>query len=96
MVKTHLVEIFSSVQGEGLYLGVKQIFIRFAGCNLKCKYCDTPFEPETGFRVEVPAGSGRFDLYQNPVTPDQIIDIIKRLDPQLCHSISLTGGEPLL
>ncbi len=37
----HLAEIFSSVQGEGLLLGVYQIFIRLAGCNINCKYCDT-------------------------------------------------------
>ncbi len=36
-------EIFSSVQGEGLYVGEKQLFIRFCGCNLKCGYCDTDY-----------------------------------------------------
>ena len=96
MVKTHLVEIFSSVQGEGLYLGVRQIFIRFAGCNLQCSYCDTPTNTEMEFRVEVPVGSRRFDLYQNPVTPEKTASIINRLNPERCHSISLTGGEPLL
>ncbi len=95
-MKTHLVEMFSSVQGEGLYLGVKQIFIRFAGCNLKCKYCDTPFEQKSEFRVEVPVCSGKFDLYQNPVTPEETISIIDRLNSKQCHSVSLTGGEPLL
>lgn len=36
-------EIFTSIQGEGLYVGTKQLFIRFCGCNLKCNYCDTEF-----------------------------------------------------
>lgn len=36
-------EIFSSIQGEGLYVGEKQLFIRFCGCNLNCNYCDTDF-----------------------------------------------------
>ncbi len=36
-----ITEIFESVQGEGLYVGQKQIFVRFSGCNMKCKFCDT-------------------------------------------------------
>lgn len=37
-------EIFSSIQGEGIYFGRKQVFVRFSGCNLSCGYCDTEFE----------------------------------------------------
>jgi len=40
-----ITEIFSSIQGEGIYVGQPQIFIRFAKCNLNCDYCDTPRRP---------------------------------------------------
>lgn len=41
-----LVEIFESIQGEGLYCGCRQIFIRLHGCNLHCSYCDTAASTE--------------------------------------------------
>lgn len=41
MVKIN--EIFASIQGEGPYVGYKQLFVRFCNCNLKCNYCDTEF-----------------------------------------------------
>lgn len=39
----HLVEIFSSLQGEGRHTGMAAVFVRFAGCNLRCSFCDTDF-----------------------------------------------------
>ena len=44
--KAKIKEIFSSIQGEGLLVGVEQIFIRFCKCNLACKYCDTDFSSD--------------------------------------------------
>ena len=94
-----LQEVFSSVQGEGVYLGVRQIFIRFQRCNLACIYCDT--NEATGklnenFRVEIVPGSGDFQWLSNPVTPRQLLDLVETMSAERHHSLSLTGGEPLL
>ncbi len=44
MSKANIREIFLSIQGEGPYVGERQLFIRFCRCNLNCRYCDTDFE----------------------------------------------------
>jgi 7-carboxy-7-deazaguanine synthase len=41
MMKAKISEIFESIQGEGIYLGERQVFVRFFGCNLQCSFCDT-------------------------------------------------------
>lgn len=78
MNKAKITEIFSSIQGEGRYVGEKQLFIRFSGCNLKCDYCDTSHENGEIYSVE------------------DLINEIKKYNLKTIHSISLTGGEPLL
>jgi 7-carboxy-7-deazaguanine synthase len=37
----NLIEIFSAIQGEGINVGTRQIFVRFGGCDLRCHYCDS-------------------------------------------------------
>lgn len=91
---SNLVEIFSSIQGEGPYIGVKQLFIRFAECNLNCAYCDTDFSIEKSCKVIYKEEE---TLYANPVNIDVLLTIIEKfINKVKHHSISLTGGEPLL
>lgn len=76
-MKARIIEVFDSVQGEGIYLGERQIFVRFFGCNLSCRFCDTK--------------PSRFIEYE----PQELVKEIK-LYRGTYHSISFTGGEPLL
>lgn len=81
-MKAPIMEVFSSIQGEGLLIGRRQIFVRFAGCNLDCSYCDTPESRNSSAGRETTL-DGLQKKIESILTPD-------------FHSISFTGGEPLL
>ncbi|MFH1453356.1 MAG: 7-carboxy-7-deazaguanine synthase QueE [Armatimonadota bacterium] len=94
-MKAYVSEIYSAIQGEGEYLGLRQIFVRFCGCNINCSYCDTVREADYG-RIEKKAGSRKFVKFKNPITKDKLFNIIKQINKDKHHSVSITGGEPLL
>lgn len=93
-------EVFSGIQGEGVLVGYRQVFVRFHGCNLGCAYCDTPASHSTvpaACAVEQEAGTRALAAQPNPFTPDALLQAIRQLqEGYLHHSVSLTGGEPLL
>jgi len=99
-IKGFLYEIFSGVQGEGLFVGERQIFVRMAGCDLSCAYCDTPSaRVRTNIcRVERTPGRRDFVPEPNPMTCSEVVAHIAALEtpPGLHHSIAFTGGEPLV
>jgi organic radical activating enzyme len=96
-MKTYLSEIFSSVQGEGPYVGERHLFVRFCGCHRECIFCDTVVERTETVLVEKEAGSGKFEQIKNPLTPEQVLEIVREIDLKKNNRrISLTGGAPLL
>lgn len=92
-------EIFSSIQGEGVLVGRRQIFVRLMECNLDCRYCDTDFAKSDICRLESKPGSGAFLDLPQPLSLHKISAILadwRSLLPGAHHSVSFTGGEPLL
>jgi len=82
-MKAKITEVFSSVQGEGKFVGLSQVFVRFFECHMHCVWCDTPHSIGDTTR--------KFDRY----SVDELYGKINELWDN-CHSVSLTGGEPLL
>ncbi len=89
MTNGNIVEVFRSFQGEGEYVGYMQVFIRLAGCNYGCPFCDTDYDEKNIFLI----GDKEFS---NPITPDEFVNAVLSEFNDRVHSYSFTGGEPLL
>jgi 7-carboxy-7-deazaguanine synthase len=94
-VKGFVSEIFASVQGEGIYVGERQVFVRVAGCSATCSWCDTLSSKVRPPTCVVYAAKKRW--LANPISVDQtvseVLSIVEHNGP--IRTVSLTGGEPL-
>ncbi len=99
LTQAPLHEIFSGIQGEGILVGYRQIFLRLHGCSLGCNFCDTPASRgQAPAYCEVEQTSGARDTRQfpNPLSSGNVISAITHLQASYPHhSVSITGGEPL-
>lgn len=80
MSEFKIAERFISINGEAARAGEPAVFIRFAGCNLECGYCDTKWANEA-------------DVTYETLSDEEIYDYIKRTG---ITNVTLTGGEPLV
>ncbi len=80
MSQFRVVEEFISINGEGRCAGQLAYFVRFAGCNLQCEYCDTRWanEPDVSYTVYTAE------------------ELVKKIEASGVKNVTLTGGEPLL
>ena len=76
----HITEIFDSIDGEGKRTGFMAVFLRLAGCNLRCNYCDTAYSLTLEDTAEALAEE----------------EVIRRIHGYPWKRLTITGGEPML
>ena len=77
-----IIEIYKSLQGESSFTGLPCVFVRLAGCNLRCRWCDSEYSFKGGVKM----------------SNEDVAVEVQRLLPPLERGglVEITGGEPLL
>ena len=84
--KIPVMEIFGpTIQGEGMVVGQKTMFVRTAGCDYSCSWCDSAFTWD---------GSGKYLITQ--MTADEIWTELKKLGSKGFSFVTISGGNPVL
>jgi len=78
-LKFNVSEVFTSIQGEGSRAGFPSVFIRLQGCELRCKWCDTPYALDLKERATMLSGE----------------DLLNKIYSSGIKFVTITGGEPL-
>ncbi|RIL80605.1 7-carboxy-7-deazaguanine synthase QueE, partial [Staphylococcus equorum] len=86
MVKIPVLEIFGpTIQGEGRVIGRKTMFVRTAGCDFRCSWCDSKFTWD---------GSAKEDI--RLMTPEAIYEELKTIGGDYFNHVTISGGNPAL
>ncbi|MFJ8260930.1 7-carboxy-7-deazaguanine synthase QueE [Rummeliibacillus sp. NPDC094406] len=86
MSKIPVLEIFGpTIQGEGMVIGQKTMFVRTAGCDYSCSWCDSAFTWD---------GSGKDQIVQ--MTAEEIWNELKRIGGNGFSFVTISGGNPAL
>lgn len=110
MNQLRITEIFYSLQGESVAVGLPTVFIRLTGCPLRCQYCDTAYAFSGGEKITIPALLERvasFDCRQICVTGGEplaqphclrllteLSDAAYRVSLETSGALDLTGVDP--
>ncbi|RIV17524.1 7-carboxy-7-deazaguanine synthase QueE [Alicyclobacillaceae bacterium I2511] len=86
MNKIPIIELFGpTIQGEGMMIGRKSIFLRTAGCDYQCAWCDSAF-----------TWNGTEKNRIRMLDPAEILNEVQQLGGNLCNHVTITGGNPAL
>ncbi len=101
VAKGNLSEIYLSLQGEGIWVGIPMVIVRMTGCHRRCRYCDTEFALVAEKRARIWLGWRRGEpklTVDNPITAQQVAEWVLQASGQgnFANWVSFTGGEPLL
>lgn len=94
----YVAEIFTSFQGEGPRAGERHLFVRLAGCNIRCRYCDTPDSLERTAGCRVDCGAAGVEWLANPLPAATLRALIEAeiAREATIDAVAVTGGEPLV
>ncbi|KFZ42952.1 7-carboxy-7-deazaguanine synthase QueE [Anoxybacillus flavithermus] len=86
MERIPVIEIFGpTIQGEGMVIGQKTMFVRTAGCDYRCRWCDSSFTWD---------GSAKDDIQQ--MTAEDVWQQLKQLGGDRFNHVTISGGNPAL
>lgn len=85
-MKIPVIEIFGpTIQGEGMVIGRKTMFVRTAGCDFRCSWCDSKFTWDGSMKDNI-----------RMMTPYEIFDELKQIADDRFNHVTISGGNPAL